>query len=127
MRMKKLLHILSLLLFTLIQCVAPLVHAHVDGIQSSATFHAHGIPHYQYQISAQELSRSHVESYESAAISIPHEIQRDNTIAILDIAFTLSHPSSPQQAKVSPYSHDSQHISTCAYRKPPTQAPPQFS
>jgi hypothetical protein len=124
MRLNKSFHILALLSFALIQCVAPLVHAHVDGIQSNAAFHAHGIPHYQHLISTQELSRSHVESYESAAISIPHEIQRDNSLAIIDNAFTFSHPSSPQLTTVTPASHSSQHISTYAYQKPPTQAPP---
>lgn len=125
--MKKSLHILALLLFALIQCFAPLVHAHVDGIQAAApSFHAHDIPrHIATRHSAIiELSQYHLESYESQAISIPHEHPRDNAPFVAHLFPASTHPYPPRITIgiVEPYDTPRSLISP--YRRPHTQAPP---
>jgi len=70
--MKKSLQFLATILFALTQLCAPLVHAHVDGIQSETSFHVHEIPHNFAFIGASQCC---VESYESEAIGIPHQNQ----------------------------------------------------
>jgi len=124
--MNKQFQILALLLFALIQCFAPLVHAHVDGNQCGTFIHSHDIPHYY---SEAELSQSHIESYESRAISIPHEHHRDDTFAIPDVLSSSIHPFPPHPSRnrntiESGYSHPSVAF---AYQKPHTQAPPEIA
>lgn len=72
--------ILPVLIFALLQCVAPLVHAHVDGqlsgiLPPSLTAQYHTEPESAGAICS-------IEEYESPAISIPHEYQRDDFFAI---------------------------------------------
>lgn len=125
--MKKSSHIFALLLFALIQCFAPLVHAHVDGIQATApSFHAHDIPRHiaTQHSSTVELSQYHLESYESQAITIPHEHSRDNTPFVAYLLPASTHPSPPRITigTVEPYAPSR----SCAspFRRPHTQAPP---
>ena len=119
--MKKPLHILAIFLFALTQLFAPLVHAHVDGIHGETSFHAHGIPHHLLPI---DFSQSHVESYESQAISIPHQNLGDDALDIPDFFVSSTHPLSPgvTRACVEPY--DSLCSTASAFHKPHTQAPP---
>lgn len=76
---RKPLHILTLFVFALLQCIAPLVHAHVDG-QTGTSIHAYNIPHH---LSDRSVSQCHVEAHESQAIAISDEYQRDNTLAVI--------------------------------------------
>lgn len=82
------LNILTLFVFALLQCVAPLVHAHVDG-QADTSIHAYSIPHH---LSDRNVSQCHAESHESQAIAISDEYQRDNALAIIVDSVTLVHP-----------------------------------
>jgi hypothetical protein len=118
--------IFALFLFTLTQCFAPLVHAHVDGIQGSsdASFHTPDIPSH---FSGSASSECYVESYESQAISIPHEYQRDDALAILDNFTSSTRPSPSCIALGSLETSDLPCNTAYAYRKPHTQAPPQLS
>jgi hypothetical protein len=120
--MKSPLHIIALLIFALTQCLAPFVHAHVDGLQSDATFHAHDLPHHLYLPS--ELSQSHIESYESPAISIPHEYQRDTILVVLDVYALSFYPSTSAINRYAINSSASLRALDYAYFKPHTQAPP---
>jgi hypothetical protein len=120
--MKKLLHILTLFLFALTQLFAPLVHAHVDGMQGETTFHAHGVPHH---LSPVDLSQCHVESYESQAISIPHQNLGDDALVIPAFHASSTHPLPPGIAGASVEPYRSLHASASDYNKPYTQAPPK--
>ncbi len=119
--MKMSLHIFALFLFVTTQCFAPLVHAHVDGMQGDASFHAHDI---RQHLSSPELSQCHVESYESQAISIPHEHPRDDTFVMLYISSPSAHPLPPSITKAAVEPHAPLRPPTSAFRKPHTQAPP---
>ena len=119
--MKKQFHIFALLLFAMTQCFAPLIHAHVDGIQGDASIHTHDIPHH---LSELQPSLSHIESYESRALSIPHEYHRDDTFAIQDVFFLVKHPSSRRLTKNTANSGYTHPTVAFAYQKPHTQGPP---
>ncbi|WP_237248454.1 hypothetical protein [Sideroxyarcus emersonii] len=125
--MKKPLHILALLLFALIQCFAPLVHAHVDGIQTAAdSFHAHDIPrHVTTQHSTTTgLSQYHFESYESQAISIPHEHPRDDTLFVAHLIPSSIHPHPPHITISAVEPNIPLRAAASPYRRPHPQAPP---
>lgn len=120
--MKKPIHIIAIILFALTQLFAPLVHAHVDGIQSyDASFHVHDIPH---NLSSIGLSQCHVESYETQAISLPHQNQKDDTLVIPDFCVSTTRPLPPGITSIPAESFDSLHSPASSYYKPHTQAPP---
>jgi hypothetical protein len=109
------------LLFALLQCVAPLVHAHIDG-NNEHTSSAQTAPQaHNYSI---ELN-SYIEESESAAISLANEFQREVSSALTDhrlIAARLPSVHTPILTNhfvcTAAYFFDSQHFS------PPRQAPP---
>jgi hypothetical protein len=70
--LKRPLHTLLALTFALLQCAAPLVHAHVNGQHSGLL-----PPSLETQHHTQVLTDCVIEEDESAAITIPHEFQRD--------------------------------------------------
>ena len=117
--------LLLTLVFALLQCVAPLVHAHVDGKHSGI------LPPF---LSAQSLSEhesinsaSSVETHESPAITIAHEFQRNNQ-------FTLAQPVQANIFNI-PCLSDVKHQALAApfifvlspYSKSLPQAPPALS
>jgi hypothetical protein len=122
--MKKPLHIFAIFLFALTQLCAPLVHAHVDGIQSGGAFHVHDIPH---NLSPIGLSQCHVESYESQAISIPHQNQKDDALVIPGFCASSTRPLSPVVTNIPVDIFDPFRSAASAYHKPHTQAPPRLS
>lgn len=122
--MKKPLQILAIFLFALTQICAPLVHAHVDGIQSDASFHMHEIPH---NLSLIGLSQCHVESYESQAISIPHQNQKDDALVIPGFCASSARPLPPSLTNISAKLYGPLPVAATSYHKPLTQAPPQLS
>ena len=118
--MKKVIHFLAISIFALIQLCAPLVHAHIDGIQSSAAIHIHGVPH---SFSSASLSQCHVEAYESPAISIPHQNQNDRGLLIPALCASSAHPISSTTISLTLAPNPSSFRSS-AYYRPHTQAPP---
>lgn len=122
--MKKPLHIFAICLFALTQLCAPLVHAHVDGIQSGASFHVHDIPH---NLSPIGLSQCHVESYESQAFSIPHQNQKDDALVIPGFCVSSTRPLHRSAINISVGLYDRLPSAASAYQKPHTQAPPQLN
>jgi hypothetical protein len=122
--MKKQLHILAISLFALTQLCAPFVHAHVDGIQSGDSFHVHDIPR---NLSSIGLSQCHIESYETQAISLPHQNQNNDALVIPGFCASSTHPLPPEVTSVSVELYDTHPSSASAYHKPHTQAPPQLS
>ena len=119
--MKMPLHIIVLFLFVTTQCFAPFVHAHVDGIQDDASFHAHDIRQY---LSSSDLSQCHVESQESQAIGIPHGYPLDDALVILDIVALSAQPVPPCITRGTFKPHDTLRLTASAYHRPHTQAPP---
>ena len=122
--MKKPLHILAIFLFALTQLCAPLVHAHVGGIQSESSFYVHEIPHNLFNI---VHTQCRFESYESRSISLPHQNQKDVALAIPDFCVSTTRPLSSGVTNNSVELNDTLPFAASAYHKPHTQAPPQLS
>ena len=74
--MKKVARALFICLFTLLQCVAPLAHAHIDGQQGSGGLHT---LEFEYAASSLQLSHSEASTPDSPAIGMPHELPRDSS------------------------------------------------
>jgi hypothetical protein len=118
-QMKKLLHLLLLFTFVLLQSVAPLVHAHVDGDQGQglaqaqeAKGHSALVNHSQYFI----------EQSESPAICIADQLQRNHDVKIFlavsvylklhssDLVLVTAHsPVENVNAAVAPYQNPLPH------------------
>lgn len=78
--LKRPLHALLVLVFALLQCVAPLVHAHVDGQNSGLI-----PPAFSLQSPADEqlaLTDCVMEASESAAIGLAHKLPRNEQAAL---------------------------------------------
>jgi hypothetical protein len=86
------LHTLLALTFTLLQCAAPLVHAHVDGQLSGLLPPTFETQHH----TTEQFVHTHdaLEENESAAITLPHEFQRDNQ-PVLDHPAAIHIPGIP--------------------------------
>ena len=119
--MKNTLHIVALLLFALTQCFAPLVHAHVDGVESGNSIHTHDAPHH---FSSPETTSSHCESQELQCVSIDHEYQRSVSIVITDTLAATIHPIPLIVTGDTAEPHESIRLFVSAFQKPHTQAPP---
>ncbi len=119
--MKRPLQIFALLLFALTQFVAPFAHAHVNGMQDSASIHTGDTPHH---LSVDALSQCHVESHESPAIEIQQEYQRDNAAAIPAIPVSAVHPLAANGTTLESNEYDSLHSLALPYHRPHPQAPP---
>lgn len=117
--------ILLALIFALLQCVAPLVHAHVDGQHSGIL--PPSLSAQSHSENESINSASSIEEYESPAISLAHEFQRDHQCAIAQ----------PAQANIFniPSLSDVKHLAVAApaifvlspYNKSHPQAPPALS
>jgi len=109
------------LLFALLQCAAPLVHAHIDGDnQHTSSIQTTS----QFNDTALEFN-THLAQSESATISLDSEFQRDVSSALTDhrlIAARTPSANTPylnnQFVCIAATFFDRQHIS------PPRQAPP---
>jgi hypothetical protein len=127
--MKKSVHILLVVVFALLQCVAPLVHAHVNGEH----VHAHaGVlsPALELHHSlASELSQAscYIEQHESPAISLAQEFQRNAQPALPSPSFI--HTVNPPSAVVVnfPAPVASRVSSFLPYSRAHAQAPPTFA
>jgi hypothetical protein len=114
-------HALMVLLFAFLQCLAPVVHAHIDGNNQHASA-TQTAP--QPNIHSVELN-TYLEETESATISIANEFQRETSSALTEHRTIKSRLPSPATAILSnqficteAYFFDTQHYS------PPRQAPP---
>jgi len=119
--MKRPLQIFALLLFALTQFVAPFAHAHVNGMQGSASIHTVGAPH---QHPAHALSQCHAESHESPAIEVQQEYQRDDAAAIPAIPVSAVHPLAANGKTRESNGYDPLHSIAPPYHRPHSQAPP---
>lgn len=77
----KALQSLFIALFALLQCVAPLVHAHVDGINSDSSAHAHELRLHIPPQSDLYISLDYAQQADAAVIELPHELQRNDSLA----------------------------------------------
>ena len=112
--MKRSLHILLALTFALLQCAAPLVHAHVNGENSGLLPPPLETQHHLSDLLAQ--ANCVIEAAESLAISLAPEFQRNDHPAIpqsssanipnsLQVVVVKFHPSpAPSGIFFSPYS-----------------------
>jgi hypothetical protein len=67
-----------LILFVLLQCMSPLAHAHVYGIDGGQQVYSHDLSAYE------PMSESHVENDEGAVIVMPHAYPAGEIRFILD-------------------------------------------
>ena len=119
--MKRPLQIFALLLFALTQFVAPFAHAHVNGMQGSASIHTGDTPHH---LSVYALSQCHAESHESPAIEVQQEYQRDDAAAIPAIPVSAVHPLAANGKTRESNGYDPLHSIAPPYHRPHSQAPP---
>ena len=119
--MNRTVHALMILLFALLQSVAPFVHAHVDGnnlhsksVQTVAQSNTH----------TAEMVASAEES-ESAAISIDNEIQREVSDTLADnLATPARFPASNLPLLIATLTNPWPTLVDIKYRYPARQAPP---
>lgn len=117
--MKRPLRILLLLAFALLQCAAPLVHAHVDGQLSGLL-----PPSLETQHHPQMQADCAIEENESPAITLPNELQRDDQPSLTQPHTTQSFDILPvATAKLAPAINDPDAVFS-PYRKSHPQAPP---
>ena len=119
--MKRPLHIFALFLFALTQCIAPFAHAHVDGMQGSASLHVSDTPH---PVAFAGVSHCHIESYDSPAVSVQQEYQRDDASVIPGIPASSMHPLSRDITTCALDAYDALHSLAFAYHRPHPHAPP---
>jgi hypothetical protein len=114
--------LLLTLTFALLQCVAPLVHAHVDGNQTGVL-----PPYFSTQThSSLDLLKSDglIEEYESPAITVQDEFQRDKVFS-LDQHVKLKIFVFPEVTAINiDCTVEHFFFSIAPYSTPPTQAPP---
>ncbi len=122
--MKKMLHTFAIILFALTQLCAPLVHAHVDGMQSDSSFHVHEIPR---DLPFIGLSQCHIEQYESQAITIPDQHQHNDALVVPDFRTSSAHPLVAGLTLIPTGSFAAFSSAPLSYHIPHTQAPPQSS
>lgn len=113
--------LIALVLFALTQLFAPLVHAHVDGIQGEASFHTYDTPR---NLASLDDSQTRVESYESQAISIPQQYHGNDALIIPTFLASSTHPLPPAVARIADRPRNPLRASESKYHKPHTQAPP---
>lgn len=119
--MKRPMQIFALLLFALTQFVAPFAHAHVNGMQDSASIHTGDTPHH---LSVNALSQCHAESHESPAIEIQQEYQRDDATTIPALPVSAVHPLAANGKTQKSNGYDPLHSIALPYHRPHPQAPP---
>lgn len=106
-----------LTLFSLLQCVSPLSHAHADGMNVG---HATSI----HEIDVRSLTcNTHAENHEGAIISIPHAYLQSATPAIHVIA--LYSPLDISEAASKLPAAPGFSITDTRYSSPWAQAPPR--
>ena len=114
----RILHTLLVLTFALLQCVAPLVHAHVDGQHSGVL-----PPSLESHHHSQEQAECVVEADESPAIGL-HEYQRNDQPVLAHSATAITFNIHPVVVvKLSPQSPPPA-IVLAPYSKSHPQAPP---
>ena len=90
--------LLIICLFTLLQSVAPLAHAHINGDHGNGSLHAVELERPLLEIS--ELASPGFSIPDSPAIGMPHQLSRDNTPILLDTLAQLAmQPSAPMQTR----------------------------
>lgn len=72
-----------LILFALLQCMSPLAHAHVDGIDVDHTVYSHDLAHEEISAEAQ------VETDMGAVIAMPHAYPAASTPIVSDLQLGL--------------------------------------
>ncbi|OIR04279.1 hypothetical protein GALL_137610 [mine drainage metagenome] len=122
--MKKTLHTLAIMLFALTQLCAPLVHAHVDGMQSDSSFHVHEIPR---DLPFVGVAQCHIEQYESQAITIPDQNQHNDALVVPDFCTSSTHPLVVGLTLISIGPFAAFSSAPLSYHIPHTQAPPEPS
>lgn len=117
--------LLFICLFTLLQSVAPLAHAHINGDHGNGSLHAVELE--RPLAEGPELAEPGFSIPDSPAIGMPHQLSRDNTPILLDTLAQLALPplalmqTLPAQGWLASarYSHTS-----LRYETPLSHAPP---
>ncbi len=120
------LHILLLLIFTVLQSIAPLVHAHADGQQVGMSAPALALPHH-HQASGVDQAQHSATEIESSTIVMADQLQRNCNIDFSPFVVTgrlvVVEPVDPilvKRISVTPLKR----IAVFPYQKPHPHAPP---
>ncbi|MDD4910966.1 MAG: hypothetical protein PHP57_01595 [Sideroxydans sp.] len=116
------LRLFTLLSFALLQSIAPLVHAHVDGQNTHPTALAMS-PALPFALI--EHQHSVIEQDESQAIGLPHELQRDETPIITGSSTQLAPPAAQSVLSLFFFKHLQSQAISVAFITPHTLAPPR--
>ncbi len=123
--MVKPLHLLLLIIFALLQSVAPLVHAHVEG--GGAGIHAPGLEAPHHILNVQQANQNVIEVAESAAISMADQLQRDDSVVFFPaVEVTQTVNVAPLVVIKISLPVVVRATVTPSYQKPHPQAPPFF-
>lgn len=120
--LKELVKYAAILTFTLLQCAAPLVHAHIDGSISEGSILVHSAP-----LPTPSLDKAvcYAESEEAQAITIPHVSPSNETPCVIDSSSTFSYTVSANlKNRYAPLGNEDYYHSTLLVT-PPSQAPPK--
>lgn len=123
--MKHPLNCLLMLLFALLQCAAPLVHAHVNG-QHDGDISPPALKTHHYAQTSNAHADCTVGQDESAAISLPHELQRDEQPSLPQATVAGVPTPRPVAILALPREHRMDVACFAPYRKSLPQAPPTF-
>jgi hypothetical protein len=117
--------VVLLLLFALLQCVAPLAHAHVNGHNAGHAVHMDSVDSPWGNDHDAGITHLTIEKNHSAFVSMPPEYRfSDHSIALpafIDIRISLT---PCEQSPLSYMTVDGQRVKHSSYQHPCSQAPP---
>ena len=113
---------IAMLFFALTQCVAPLVHAHIDGGVSAGSILVQKASLPTLVI---DTMQSHVESDETQAITIPVVHPQNEHYIAIDSHPIFSYAITMATQSSRPHFREEEFCPLCPSSPPPSQAPPK--
>ena len=110
---------LVVMLVASLQCFAPLLHAHTNGVPGNHDIHTHG-EETSTAASVQVLDADH---HHGQAIGVAKEFKRDYTLPFFDAAVLVPALSLPQTVSLAPDSWRSFAAPGIRFTRPAAQAP----
>jgi len=110
---------LVVLLVATLQCVAPLIHAHTNGVPGNHDIHTHG----EEASAVPSVQALEVDQHHGQAIGVAKEYKRDYTLPFFDAAVSAPAISLPQTVSLAPDSWRSFAAPGIRFTRPSPQAP----
>jgi len=118
--MKNVMQKLLLIVFVLLQCIAPLAHAHVDGLDAEANLYSHNTQH-------NNLHTAHIENHLGAVVSVVPATPMNFTLNVDEPELPSAYSLQPSVATVVTRAHRAVYFlpfSSIRYALAWSQAPP---